>query len=143
MNCAACSAFDVASASHWSFARWKAAIMRDEHAMHRVSRHCGSFGQFWADCVGHSASNPNLGLLPMLRCHQHGFKVFEEHWKVLEAESRVRNSFNADRHGLVDIITFAVTCIQYRRRASRRPLSASTWARWRATDYSERHTYTA
>ena len=84
-----------------------------------------------------------FGLLPMLKCHQHVIKVFEEHWKVLETEGKVRNSFDADRHGIVDIITFGVTCIQYRRRASRRPLSASTWARWRATDYSERHTYTA
>ena len=32
-------------------------------------------------------------------------------------------SFNADRHGLVDIITFGVTCIQYRRRIKRAPLS--------------------
>ena len=34
-------------------------------------------------------------------------------------------SFNADRHGLVDVITFCVTCIRYRRRMGRPALSAT------------------
>ena len=69
-----------------------------------------------------------IGFVPMLRCNKHGFKVFEEHWNALEAEGRIRNSSNADRHGLVDIISFGVTCVQYRRRCGRTPLGASAIA---------------
>ena len=61
----------------------------------------------------------------LLPCHQTCFKLFEDHWKVLEAEGRVRNSFNADRHGLVDIITFCVTIVPYRRKSRRAQLSRS------------------
>ena len=66
-----------------------------------------------------------VGLLPMLRCHKLCLKVFEEHWQVLEAEGLVRNRFNADRHGIVDTITFCVTFVQYRRRMRRGRLSAT------------------
>ena len=40
-----------------------------------------------------------IGLVRMLPRHTTCLKLLEDHWKVLEAAHRVRNSFDADRHG--------------------------------------------